>query len=121
MEADPEQSSPQSLVPPLPALDRSGSASGDGLGSGRPDRRARLAAYDLPADRFRRGAQLLGSDPRPLGAEDSRAEALQAPGVEPHPRTQVAAMRMAGESCYGEGARSAGTQKDRLPRGERPS
>src|SRR5215218_4590548 len=90
MEADPEQPVPQSLVSPLPALDRPGSASGDGLRSGWPDRRARLGADVLPASRFRCGEGLLGSDPRPLGTQDPRAEVVQAPGVEPYSRTQIA-------------------------------
>src|SRR5919107_2181016 len=52
-----------------------------------------LYANVLPASRFRCGAWLLGTRPRHLGAQDPQAEATKAPGVEPHPRTQVACWR----------------------------
>jgi hypothetical protein len=52
-----------------------------------------LYANFLPAGRFRCGAWLLGPCPRPLGTQDPQAEATKAPGVEPHPRTQVAGWR----------------------------
>ena len=52
-----------------------------------------LYANVLPAGRFRCGAWLLGPCPRPLGTQDPQAEAPKAPGVEAHPRTQVAGWR----------------------------